>query len=188
MRSRRSSQPRAEGNKMASLPRSVFCAAAAVVLTVSYASRASGPQQPFTIAISTAQNVFKSGSEIALQLVLTNTSRDSIQIGQAIDGTSPIVAGRLVEVYVHDEKSDPAPETKYQRALRGEGPPSDLPVTSGIGSSLSPGKNSGKGLVIILNKFYDLREPGKYKIELQWADPTSKTIVKSNTTTVTVTP
>lgn len=173
---------------MLSSMRSALPAATAVVLAICYASHASGPHQPFTMTIGTAESVFKSGSEIALQLVLTNTSRDSIQIGQAIDGTSPIVAGRLVEVYVHDEKGDPAPETKYQRALRGEGPPSDLPVTSGIGSSLSPGKNSGKGLVIILNKFYDLRKSGKYKIELQWADPTSKTVVKSNTTTVTVTP
>lgn len=173
---------------MGSLIRSVFCIAALSVLVLGCPNRALGAEQPLSITIGTPHNVFKSGSEITLQIILTNNSDDDIPIGLAVDRTSPVVAGHLLEVNVHDEKGNFAPETKYRRALRGEGLPSDLPVTSGVGGYLSPRKSSGNAIKILVDKFYDLSKPGKYKIEVQWTDPTSKVTVKSNTISVTVTP
>jgi hypothetical protein len=163
-----------------------FCGAALLAFVPSYLAFASSAQHPFSITISTAQNSFKSGSEIRLQVVLTNTSDHSFSIGRAIDGTSPVVAGYLFEIHVDNEKGNSPPETKYERALRGNGSPEDLPVSSGIGMNLSAGQSSKDALAV--NKFYDLSEPGKYKIQVQWTNPTSKIVVKSNTITVTVTP
>lgn len=40
----------------------------------------------------------------------------------------------------------------------------------------------------ILNRFYDLSMPGKYRIQVQRTGETSKVAVKSNTIEVTVTP
>ena len=39
-----------------------------------------------------------------------------------------------------------------------------------------------------LTSIYDLSQPGKYTVQVQRTDAVSKTLVKSNTVTVTVTP
>ena len=170
---------------MGSSIRWVFCGVALLASALGCLTLASDPQQPFAITISTAQDVFKSGSEIRLQIILTNTSDHNILLGRAIDGTAPIVAGVLADVHVYGEKGNSPTETKYQRVLRGEEPPDDY-LTNGVGTSLPPGKKSKEA--VIVNKFYDLSKLGKYKIQLQWTDPTSKTVVKSNRITVAVTP
>src|SRR6266849_6120077 len=111
--------------------RLVFCGAALFAFLLGRLILASDPQRPFTMMISTAQNVFKSGSEISLKIILTNTSEYNILLGKAIDGTAPIVAGVLAEVHVHGETGNSPTETKYQRGLRGEEPPEGF-ITNGI--------------------------------------------------------
>jgi len=170
---------------MGSSIRLVFCGAALFAVLLGRLTLASDPQRPFTMTISSAQNVFKSGSEISLKIILTSTSEHDILLGRRIDGTAPMVAAVPVEVHVDGEKGNAPPETKYLRMLRGEDLGEDY-VFSGIGGSLPPGKKSEER--VIVNKFYDLSKPGKYKIQLQWTDRTNKTVVKSNTITVTVTP
>jgi len=161
--------------------KSVFCGVAVVAPAQGYPIHALAPRRPFTIVIGTGQSVFKAGSEIRLHITLTNTSAHDIVIWRANGDAQGEVAGYRVEV--RDENGNGPPETKYQRVLRGED--EDSLVWSPIGMDLSPGKSSKDAMIV--NKFYDLSKPGKYKIQVHWTDRTSKTVVKSNTITVTVT-
>jgi hypothetical protein len=96
------------------------------------------------------------------------------------------VGGYGIDVVGKD--GEDSPETRYQRTLRGESSagPEDLLVWSGIVVKLSPGKSDKNAMIV--NKFYNLSRPGKYKIQVQRTDPTSKAVVKSNIITVTATP
>lgn len=145
------------------------------------------PQQPIMIKISTTQNVFKTGSEVILHVMITNNSAEDVSIGLAVDRTSPMVAGHLLQVYVRGDQGNIPAETKYQRALRGEAPASDLPVTSMVAGRLPSGKNSGNAIIVIANKYYDLSKPGRYQIHMQWTDPISKITVRSNMIEITMT-
>lgn len=144
----------------------------------------SASQQPFSIKIALAQNIVKSGSEIKLQIMLTNTSDHNISVSRAIDDTSAEVAGYRVEVL--DDRRNVPPETKYQRILRGEEPPTGPFTWSALGGPLSPGKSVKDTMIV--NKFFDLTKPGKYTIQVRRTDPASKVTVRSNTIEVTVTP
>ncbi|MHB8410922.1 MAG: hypothetical protein ACYDDI_03130 [Candidatus Acidiferrales bacterium] len=165
--------------------RPVFCAAAVLVLAVGYASRASNPPQPFSITISTVHDTFKSRDEISVQISLTNTSNKDIFL-TGVCAPKADVDGFRIEV--QDAQGRAAPETNALRSLRGEPVPrSEYPLANWSGPScgIVPPKgfsNSG----FILNRFYDLSKPGKYKIQVQRTDPRSKVTVKSNTITVTI--
>jgi hypothetical protein len=142
------------------------------------------PKQPFTVKISSVQDVFKSGSEIRLQIAITNITDSDIAISRAIDDTSAEVGGWTIEVW--DDTDKAPPETQYQRLLRGEGLPDEPLEWSVIMGSLSPGETFKDAMIV--TKFYDLSKPGKYSIQVQRIDPTSKVAVKSDKITVTVTP
>ena len=58
-------------------------------------------------------------------------------------------------------------------------------VSSDLLLPIQPGKSLTD--VIIVNKMFDLSQPGKYSIQAQRADPDSKIVVNSNIITVTVT-
>lgn len=136
---------------------------------------------PFKISISTAQDTYKSGDEIKLLIEITNTSDHAMTIGRAIDKTSAEIAGFSVDVV--DDQGNAASETRYRRALRGADPSAPL-VWSSVLISLPAGQTFKDAMIV--NKFYDLRKGGTFKIQVQRTDLPSKIVVKSNVLTVTV--
>jgi hypothetical protein len=151
----------------------------AAVLLVSPIARPSSLS--FKIAITSAHDTFKSGDEIKLQIAITNIADHAITISRAIDNTSAEVGG--FGINVQDDKGNAAPETRYQRALRGEDPTAQISWSSVL-IPLPPGQTFKDAMIV--NKFYDLRKGGTFRIQVQRADLSSKIAVKSNVITVTV--
>jgi hypothetical protein len=151
----------------------------AAVLIVSPIARPSSLS--FKIAITSAHDTFKSGDEIKLQIAITNIADHAITISRAIDNTSAEVGGFGIDV--QDDKGNAAPETRYQRALRGEDPTAQI-TWSSVLIPLPPGQTFKDAMIV--NKFYDLRKGGTFRIQVQRTDLSSKIAVKSNVITVTV--
>lgn len=119
---------------------------------------------------------------------LTNTSDKDVFLS-GVCAPKADVDGFRIEVA--DAQGKVAPETSVLRWLRGESVPKpEEPVTAGTSGprcGIVPPKQFSNG-GFVLNRFYDLTKPGRYTIQVQRTDPTSKVTVKSNTITVTVTP
>lgn len=167
------------------------------------------PAKPaFSLRISAAQNVIKAGSELRLTIVATNISDHDISLlrgkGEAEGEFNYMIDAR------NDKGSAPS-RTKYGNQLQGKdvSEPKDsaqaknaetqpagndagpqtfqetVIVSSDVLLTIQPGETLTD--VIIVNKLFDLSQPGKYSIQAQRADPDSKMVVKSNIITVTVT-
>jgi len=156
--------------------------AASVVLAAASCLSQTSASQPFTIAIAAVQRDFKVGVEIRVRITLTNTSGRELLVGRAKGDARAEEAGYRIEVV--NERGKNPPETKYQRVVKGEA--DDILVSSPVGFTVQPGKTFEDAM--IANKFYDLSQPGKYKIQVQRTEPATGILVKSNTITVTVTP
>jgi hypothetical protein len=157
-----------------------------IILAVAAFAGQSSPQRQkvpptFSINISTSQPSVKVGSEVVVDINLTNKT------------------GRIVWIYwpnneearpdeyiptVLDEGSKRPPLTSTGRNLIDHDPG----IT--IGNVDIPNRDVGDGEIIkqkiVITKFYDLSKPGKYTIQLSRGE--GETAVKSNTITVTVTP
>lgn len=160
---------------------------AAFVILLWFPAFASGAQQPYAISIRTVHDTFKSGAEIMVGVNLTNTSDKDILV---IGACAPKADVDSLRIEVTDSKSKVAPETNFLRWLRGEPiPRPEYTIWNWSGPSC--GAVPPKRFIdtaFILNRFYDLSNPGKYKIQVQRTDLTSKITVKSNIIEVTVTP
>jgi hypothetical protein len=152
---------------------------AVVPLTSSTTAQLAPPEKPlFTITISTPESVVKTGSDMRLKATMTNTSDRDIFYTV---GTGPII-----DIKIRDVEGKLVPETPDGRKIHGtdrrEGPGPGTVIRVPI----KPGKAfEGES---ILNQEYDLSNPGKYTIQAHRFDRVSKTMVKSNTITVTATP
>jgi hypothetical protein len=73
-------------------------------------------QVPFSIAISTQSDLMKAGSEILVEITLTNTSNHEIRVGKA-PGNLPQAESEY-SIEVRDSKGRVAPDTDYGRKVR----------------------------------------------------------------------
>ncbi len=73
-------------------------------------------QVPFSIAISTQSDLMKAGSEILVEITLTNTSNHVIRVGKA-PGNLPQAESEY-SIEVRDSKGHVAPDTDYGRTAR----------------------------------------------------------------------
>jgi len=143
-------------------------------------------QQPFAITISTAHNAFKSGDTISVGVSLKNMSNREIPLS----GTcAPKGDTEGYEIEVKDDWEKVPAETNFLRLLRGEPVPAsyqpELTWSGPICGAVPP--KGFSNTAIIVSMFYDLTKPGNYKIRLRRFDRATKTLVESNTVTVTVT-
>jgi len=131
-----------------------------------------------SLTIRCRQNQVKAGSDISVEVVETNTSLHEID---TVFITKPPGLGELLyRAYVRNEKGDLVPETEYGREIR----TGEVAVgSSSFLGSLKPGQS--KIDTLILNKLYDLSQPGKYTVQVEGGD--AKAGTKSNTITVVVT-
>jgi hypothetical protein len=101
-------------------------------------------------------------------------------------------AGSVYKVDVHDRNRTSPPEKEFGRLakIRDDSPPAAVsastPRQAGEALSLKPGEEWWDS--IMLHGFYDLHKPGQYTIQVRRWDDETKTWVKSNVLTVTVTP
>jgi hypothetical protein len=137
------------------------------------------------IKISTAKGSAKAGSDVTIEVIFTNMSKNHIVFATGAKREDQGETDYKVEV--QDETSKRAPETSYGHKLRtGEDPPGQHTVIVGsfVTFEVPPGgtvKNE-----ILVNKLYDLSKPGKYAIRVERLDDAGGAPIKSNTITLTV--
>jgi hypothetical protein len=152
------------------------------VLGVSAAalSRAADPP-PFSIAINSPQDAWKLGADVRLAVILTNTSDRTIffrKLPGQDDGE------RFMDVEVTDDRGNVPARTRYYRVLRHED--TDDVIWGGYVQKklVKPGESLNDGMIV--NRLFDLARPGKYTVRVIRRDEATKTLVMSNTITVTV--
>lgn len=134
---------------------------------------------PFSLMIRPLQNVAKVGSQIRVQVVLTNTSDHEIGILKS----APEV-DYLVEV--RDTRGRMAPDTDFGRKQKD---PASVKVSTGSPLySLKPGESLRDEIQI--GRLYEMSVPDKYSIQVSRIVPEEMGggVVKSNMVNVTVTP
>jgi hypothetical protein len=146
-------------------------------------SSAQSVGQPFIVTIQTAQSVVKVGSQIRVEVILTNTSGRDLGFTKSV-GDETAESNYLINV--SDGHGKPVAETAHHRRVRAE---NSLPVThSNQIVTLKPGERLKEQA--ILNNLYDIGRPGRYVIMAQRDVPQEqgKGVVKSNAVTITVAP
>jgi len=152
---------------------------------------AQGGQTPakdrFSLTLDPSHVEAKIGSELKVSILLKNLT-DKYVVMNVENGSQ----GEFdYTIRLMNKGGQEPSHTKYFRAVRGEdsGDASETTTLVVVGSSGYRGLKPGEGFVktIDLNKLY-LLKPGKYTVQVERMDDESKTIVKSNIITVTVTP
>ncbi len=155
-----------------------------VTITVTEPSRALQPQgaaaprptarTSYTPAIDTLDDTVTAGSQIRLQIEVTNTSNDQFVY-------DPGITKLVFDVRNAQGGSAPLmPAGESLRKMYGSVGHGQL-ITVPQGKTMSAGAAQ-------LDKIYDLSKPGKYTVQVSRFDDTTKVWVKSNTITLTVTP
>lgn len=140
----------------------------------------------FSVGISAAQDVVRSGSAVTVRSVVTNISNQKIWV---------VSLGEDVEYHVWDSRGFPVRRAnpRVERARlqlqvdkHGEHVVVPYIMARGVWFAVQPGQTVEDDLVI--SEFYELTRPGKYTIQALRPDPQSHAVVKSNTITLTVIP
>jgi hypothetical protein len=152
-------------------------------------STAVQPPLSITITSPTGKSV-KSGSPIGLVVASTNTTGHNILLWGNKAGEEQ--AGSAYQIDIQKVNGATPPDTSFGHRAKAR---VDVPRNS---SSAQFVDQSGEKLVLkpgeswwdtmTVNDLYDVRQPGDYTIQVERFDPATKTMVKSNTITVTVTP
>jgi hypothetical protein len=148
------------------------------------------PKADYNLAIRAKQAEVKAGSELRLEIVTRNVSDHTIADSYATKNTDDTDQGYVA--YVWDEKGDLAKETKYERLIRTSmNDPEDIKKGQIIilTGSRSPGElppGSTHQDEILLNRLYDVSQPGKYTVQVRtWGDMAGRAL--SNKITITIT-
>jgi hypothetical protein len=135
--------------------------------------------QHFSLVISARRATVKSGEPLIMQLIFTNKSKGEL-------ATEPW-GDVFFELSVHDARGTPkAPKPEEKKQL----PPGEflVPQRGGPIHFLTREESTTVDFEVAQRFRYFLTEPGKYTFQAHRYDEQSKTDVKSNVITVTVTP
>jgi hypothetical protein len=145
---------------------------------------------PFSVHISTPQQVVKAGSQIRLDIQTRNLTQHAM-MWEVVQSPGPGRAEFLFQPIVHDPRGNLALTKLEERNLKGhlrEG--EDLSTNfSTVPVPLPAGETANN--VMLLSDIYDLSRPGDYTVMIEKSvsqAAASPTLVKSNTITITVTP
>ena len=134
----------------------------------------------FSIIISASQEVVKLGSPVSVQVTKTNQSDHEINNSRLRSFSGPY------EIEVRDDQGNVRPETEASRRAKKSANSNPRATRSANFSSLKPGESERDRIDVA--RYIDLNQPGKYIIQLRQFDGDIKTVVKSNTITVTLIP
>jgi len=162
---------------------------AAMVTTASAEPRQPAPDainRAFSIDISAAQDMVKSGSAVTVRSVVKNVSDEKIWV---------VSLGEDVTYHVWDSRGFSLPRAKnkgeparLQLRLDKHGQQVVVPCapTRGVWFPVQPGQTVEDDFVV--SDLYNLARPGTYMIQAARFDPESHEAVKSNTITIKVIP
>jgi len=148
-------------------------------------ARAQAPTPDYSLTIRAIPAEAKAGTAINLSIAWKNLSDRSFRVAQ--EYKNPKRVDEAYRTYVRDEKGNLAPETAWGREIRtgkSEGPPT-LQTGAAYRYDLEPGEVFTQS--ILLNRLYDLSQPGKYTVQVEHLDPQTKLAVKSNVIELSVT-
>jgi hypothetical protein len=151
------------------------CVVESNVLTITLVPAPERPKTSFTLTISTDEDTARAGDKIPLLTDVTNTSDHEIVYDTAMS---------KLDIQVRDAQGSLAALTEGGREFRRQ---------FGTGGSLYNLQHIKPGATVHtrvpgVQELYDMRRPGDYTIQVSQFDGETKTWVKSNTITVTVTP
>jgi len=150
------------------------------------------PQPPISVTIQPVggASVFP-GGKVAIEVTTKNTSNHWLNERTASDKRD---LQRFFRVDVQDSQGGTPPESDFGLSVgnRDNVPPKYLPGNANPGRGDVAGATYNLGeertQVVSVSDLYDLSKPGQYTIQVRRWDDETKTWVKSNTLTVTVTP
>lgn len=139
-------------------------------------------QQPFSLTISAEHDSVKRGSEVFVQIKVTNTSNQQISLAKA-PGNLPQAESEY-SIDVRDSGGREAPLTDYGRKIKEK---KIIVSMSRDSLHIEPGESQNDG--VIVTKLYDLSRPGKYSVRVAREIPPrwGGGIVQSNTINITIT-
>jgi len=141
---------------------------------------AAGPAQsssaPFSLTIAAVQTEVRAGSEVRLDLTITNNSNRMVMIAL----TTPMCD---YEVEVRDSAGNLAPDTE----LKSKSDCAHRATGRAILCHLRP--HSSQKDTVPVTWFSDMSKPGKYTVQVTWKAPQEfgSVAIKSNIVTITVT-
>lgn len=153
-------------------------------------------QPAFSLSLTVEPETVRLASYVTLLVVVTNNTSQRVLF--PVDLYHPEAA---FTVNVTDPAGDPAGKTRLYRTVTGDKtgkdasePPSDplhatLIVGSGGAGLLGPGEKIEQRFVLNRKnaELVDLSKPGKYTVQVERMDQVSKSLVKSNIATFTIT-
>ncbi|MGA2148618.1 MAG: hypothetical protein ABSH49_27055 [Bryobacteraceae bacterium] len=155
--------------------------------TAQATTSALGQQPTFAMSIRLKESTARAGSEIIVDIDLTNKSSKEIRFYLPANGPF------LYTFKVFDRNGKPAPLTPIGQAIASgtgvyKGKKGETRLIFG-GSTFSAVVAPGGTLheVVVLSDYVDLSQPNQYTIRLERTDPYTKLVVASNATTLTVT-
>jgi hypothetical protein len=133
---------------------------------------------PLTISISIDKPIVKAGEEVLIKVHLTNTSDQGLDNSANINDMTGVDPNYFYDV--HDTGGKLVRKRVYEHP--------ELATGHAIFRSVKPGESITD--VQDLSRLYDMRQPGKYVIQVSRRISEGKRadVVKSNKITVTVTP
>jgi hypothetical protein len=171
-----------------------FCAVTLLVgITANAGARFQQPTQQvspsFSLAISIAKGVVKTGSPTQIDITVKNVSDHPISL-------STLYIHPNVEITDHVTVVDPngskSAETELARRSLGHSTAADEARSPTVvtGKQVLLNLKAGQSFTYQLNidELYDLSVPGKYSIQIERLDAEANVSVKSNKITITVTP
>jgi hypothetical protein len=144
-------------------------------------------QPDISLTISAPRDSAKVGSDVLVNIALANITKHIVYVGLVLLDNG---AECEYTVDARDLKGNLAPYAKHGRALRGVPLKGEVREHlcadfSGFPKELQPGETQDDA--ILASGIYDLTKPGKYTIQVSRTYGEAKTVVKSNTITLTVT-
>lgn len=128
-----------------------------------------------SLTISTKAQVVKSGADVVVDILLTNTSKETCLVSEYLEFQQAEMNGFKPVVTNSDGKVlDLMPRPRSSKA-----------ASRGM-MHLQPGKSVDDSL--LLNKLVDLSSPGVYQVQIRRLESRTNTEVRSNVVTITVTP
>jgi hypothetical protein len=155
---------------------SLKCVLILITLAVCAASSTQSATPPFALTLEAEENPVKAGSEVRVDITLSNSSNRAMHISY---GASEVDYA----FEVRDSQNRIPLETEFARKSKGKGYFSNDHVFY-----LQPGESLPKAPLVV-SKFYDLSRPEEYKIQVSRAVPKELGggTIKSNAITITIT-